>query len=266
MTRWRLLVDPDLSGDLNMALDEVALERLIAGLAPPTLRLYGWRCATVTLGRHQTAAVVDSAFCKQHRIPIVRRPTGGRAVVHHLELTYAVTASLAGPLVPQVQESYRRLCAALVRAFRDMGVPAELSPGHATRSLPRPSSPIPCFSTPAGGEVVVDGRKLVGSAMRTHHGHLLQHGAILLDWHGPLQAGCLGLADDTQIRPLVTTVTEQLGAAPPSRAQMVEIIAKSFSTELGIGLERAQRPRDEAHTAEQRAAQLLEPATTTAVQ
>jgi lipoate-protein ligase A len=235
-----------------MALDMAAFELGRAGIVPPTLRLYGWNRATVTLGRHQSTTVVDAEYCHAHGIPIVRRPTGGRAVIHHLELTYAVTASLTRPLRPHVQATYRQLCSALVRAFRALGIDAELTPGEATQLLPRPSSRIPCFTTPAGGEVVVAGRKLVGSAMRTHHGHILQHGAVLLDWDGATQAGCLGLADDASVRPLVTTVAEQLGRTPP-RSELIDAIVQGLRDELGIELEPGQRSADEAQLAAERA-------------
>lgn len=88
--------------------------------------------------------------------------------------------------------------------------------------------------------MVVANRKLVGSAMRTHHGHLLQHGAILLDWDGETQARCLGLADDSRLRTLVTTIAEQLGTVP-TREALIDAITTGFADELGVQLEPAQR-------------------------
>ena len=91
--RWRLLVDGDHPGALNMARD-VALMESVARGAEPGLRLYGWCPPCLSLGRHQGPAAADPAFCRRHGIDLVRRPTGGRAVLHHLELTYALVARL----------------------------------------------------------------------------------------------------------------------------------------------------------------------------
>ncbi len=149
---------------------------------------------------------------------MVRRPTGGRALLHHLELTYAVVAPLgAGPLPRPLQDAYRTICGALVRAMRSLGVEAELTGGEVNLELPGPRTTIPCFEAPAGGEVVVRGRKLVGSAMRAHDGTILQHGAIVLDWDGRLQAGSMGLADDSGLRPHITTLRHELGRLPGRR-------------------------------------------------
>jgi lipoate-protein ligase A len=192
---WRLVVDGDLRGARNMARDVAMLEAVADGEAPPTVRLYGWKPPCLSLGRHQGIEAADLEFCRAEGIDVVRRPTGGRALLHHLELTYAVIAPLSeGPLPRGLQEAYRTICAALVRAVRTLGVDAELTGGEVNLQLPNPKTTIPCFEAPAGGEVVVAGRKLIGSAMRAHGGAILQHGAILLDWDGRLQAGAMGLA------------------------------------------------------------------------
>ncbi len=126
----------------------------------------------------------DLDFCRTEGIDVVRRPTGGRALLHHLELTYSVIAPLGkGSLPRALQEAYRRICGALVRAMQSLGVDAKLTGGEVNLQLPGPRTTIPCFEAPAGGEVVVGGRKLIGSAMRAHGKTILQHGAILLDWN-----------------------------------------------------------------------------------
>lgn len=215
---WRLVIDGDHSGAENMARDVAMLGAVIAGEIPPTLRLYGWSPPCLTLGRHQRDDAADADFCRKHGIDIVRRPTGGRAVLHHLELTYSVVAPLGqGPLPRPLQEAYRILCSALVEAVRSFGIDAELTGGEVNISLPGPRTTVPCFEAPAGGEVVVGGRKLIGSSMRARQGHILQHGVILLDWDGRLQAGAMGLADDSMLRPHVTTFAEQLSVAPPHK-------------------------------------------------
>ncbi len=235
--RWRLLQHGNLDGAWNMALDVALLHAVDRREAPPALRFYGWSPPCLSLGRHQPLSAVDVEFCRREGVRVVRRPTGGRAVLHHMELTYSVAAPLDGVILPRAaQEAYRRICEALVVGLARVGVAAELAPGAASLDLPAPTSTVPCFRAPAGGEVVVGGRKLVGSAMRLHGGSVLQHGSILLDWDGRLQAGALGLSDDSGLRPHVTTVREQLGRPPQADALRAALVL-AFADTLGILLE-----------------------------
>ncbi len=218
-----------------MARDMALLEQVSAGTSLPTLRLYGWSPPCLTLGRHQPLVAADLELCRRHGIDVVRRPTGGRAVLHHLELTYAVVTPLAqGPIPRHLQESYRLLCQPLVGACRALGVDAELTPG-VNLALPGPSSSEPCFQVAAAGEVVVAGKKLIGSAMRRHHGCVLQHGAILLDWRPELQAATMGLADGQALHRSITTFAEQLGEVPP-REVIEQAIIDAYSQQLVINL------------------------------
>ncbi len=235
---WRLIVDGSLPGARNMARDVAMLEAVIAGQAPPSVRLYGWSPSCLTLGRHQGLDAVDLTFCAGEGIDVARRPTGGRAVLHHLELTYAVVAPLGAVLPSALQEAYRRLCAGLVRGMSSLGIAAELTGGEVNLRLPGPRTTVPCFKAPAGGEVVVGGRKLIGSSARVRRGVLLQHGAILLGWDGRLQAGAMGLENDRSLRALVTTVGEELSPVP-SRSDLVEAVAEGLGDEVGVVLEQA---------------------------
>jgi lipoate-protein ligase A len=234
---WRLIVDGDLAGAHNMARDVAILEAVSAGETSPTLRLYGWRPPCLTLGRHQGVEAADLEFCRREGIDVVRRPTGGRALLHHLELTYAVVAPLGTRTLPRaLQDAYRQICGALVQAMQSLGVEAELTGGEVNLELPGPRTTIPCFEAPAGGEVVVRGRKLVGSAMRAHAGTILQHGAIVLDWDGRLQAGSMGLADDSGLRPHITTLRHELGRLP-GRREVHDAVVAAFSDGLGGAFE-----------------------------
>jgi len=220
-----------------MARDVAMLEAVSERGAPPTLRLYGWDPPCLSLGRHQGIEAADLEFCREHGVDVVRRPTGGRALLHHLELTYAVVAPVgSGPIPRALQDAYRRICEPLVAACRTLGIEADLTPGEVNLRLPSPASTIPCFEAPAGGEVVVGGRKLIGSAMRAHGGAILQHGAILLDWDGVLQAGTMGLADDRFLRASVTTFAEQLGREP-DRIAVEGALVDAFASELGVAFE-----------------------------
>jgi lipoate-protein ligase A len=231
---WRFIRDGKLPGARNMARDVAMLEAVAHSDAPPTLRLYAWDPPCLSLGRHQGPEAADLGFCRAHGIDVVRRPTGGRALLHHLELTYAVVAPLGeGPIPRALQDAYRRICEPLVAACRSLGIAAELTPGEVNLQLPSPASTIPCFEAPAGGEVVVGGRKLIGSAMRAHGGAALQHGAILLDWDGRLQAGSMGLPDDRSLRASVTTFAEQLGR-PCALPELERAVFEAFSRAFGI--------------------------------
>jgi lipoate-protein ligase A len=234
--QWRLILDSDLPGAHNMARDVAILEAVAARESPATLRLYGWEPPCLTLGKHQGTDVVDLEFCRAEGIEVARRPTGGRALLHHLELTYAVIAPVgSGPLPSRLQEAYRLICAGLVDACRELGIDAELTGGEVNLRLPDPTSAVPCFEAPAEGEVVVDGRKLVGSAMRSHAGCILQHGAILLDWDGRLQAGAMGLDNDASLRRHVTTLSDELGR-PVSRSEIEPVVTRTVSDRLGVDL------------------------------
>ena len=159
-----------------MGLDHALMSRArLTGEA--VYRVYEWAVPVLSLGRNQRARDVYVAEELSRRgITVVRRPTGGRALLHHREITYSVTA----PASPSdgLTAVYRRTNALLLNALDALGVPA--LPAHpATRS--QPPSAIPCFAEPAAGEIVVHGRKLVGSAQWRDDGALLQHGSILVD-------------------------------------------------------------------------------------
>jgi lipoyl(octanoyl) transferase len=172
----RLLVSPPADGTTNMAIDEALLLR--AGRTGETLfRAYAWTRPTVSLGRNQPArGCYDLELARARGIDFVRRLTGGRAILHHREITYSVAAPISafGPL----PESYRTINRLLLEALRTLGVDAR----EATASSRAPTPSLaPCFDAPVSGELVADGRKLVGSAQVREGGAFLQHGSILLD-------------------------------------------------------------------------------------
>ena len=173
------------SGPENMALDQWLLEQADqSGRA--FLRLYRWDPPCLSLGRNEPAARrYDRAAIARLGLDVVRRPTGGRAVWHQHEVTYAVAAPVGALGSPR--ETYRRIHEWLARALRALGVEATLAPNGPTVPLRPSGSPLgsdgpgACFERPAGGEVVVGGRKLVGSAQVRQRTALLQHGSILLE-------------------------------------------------------------------------------------
>ena len=172
---WRLLLTPPAPGAANMALDEALMARS-RDRGELWLRVYGWSEPTLSLGRHQTArGRYDLHRAAALGVRFVRRPTGGRAVLHHREITYCVTAPDGA--LGSLRESYRRINRLLVDALRRLGVEA----GEARASGPAPRPGVaPCFEEPVAGEIVAGGRKLVGSAQWRDRGALLQHGSILV--------------------------------------------------------------------------------------
>ncbi len=173
---WRLLCTPPARGAWNMAVDEAILQGVAQGASPPTLRLYAWEPPCLSLGYAQSVADVDRDALAARGWDLVRRPTGGRAILHTDELTYAVIAPANHPLVAGgVLESYRRLAAALLDALRRLGIPATMQ-GEAAA----PGSGPVCFEVPSSYEITVHGKKLIGSAQARKHGGVLQHGSLPL--------------------------------------------------------------------------------------
>lgn len=177
MTPWRLIDTPPARGPFNMAMDAALMDSVRVG-APPVLRFYRWSPACLSLGRNQPAAGhYDEAALRARGIDVVRRPTGGRAVLHDRELTYSVVIPHRALGPPR--SAYATINAALVSGLRQLGVDASLQPASAR--LATVPSIAPCFRDPAEGEVVAGGRKLVGSAQVRQGGVMLQHGSLLFE-------------------------------------------------------------------------------------
>jgi len=178
MKVWRLLITPPAHGAWNMAVDEAILEAVGRGDSLPTLRLYAWEPACLSLGYAQPLAEVDIPRLHAYGWEMVRRPTGGRAVFHTDEITYSVIAPLAEPrLAGTVLESYSRLATVMVEAFRLLNLPVEVQE-HAGAGSKTPN-PV-CFEVPSTSEITSGGKKLVGSAQARRKEGILQHGSLPL--------------------------------------------------------------------------------------
>lgn len=172
---WRYLISPPQDGPENMAWDEALVEHS-RQTGQAVLRIYTWSGPTLSLGRNQRArGTYDPDAASRLGVGVVRRPTGGRALLHWHEITYAAAAPLLPGMTPRAW--YAAVNVLLLRALRSLEVPATLA--AAAERLTPPGS-IPCFERPVEGEVVVSGRKLVGSALRASGGYVLQHGSILV--------------------------------------------------------------------------------------
>ncbi len=168
-------------GKFNMDFDLGLVGRFNA-TGIPILRFYSWKPYCISLGRNQELSDIDVILAKEDGIDVVKRPTGGKAVLHAEELTYSVVMGTFGK---SVSETYNMISSALVSGLRTLGADLHLSPSSADfRKLFRDPAAIPCFSTSAVHEVEYKGRKLVGSAQHRFGDVLLQHGSILTgDYH-----------------------------------------------------------------------------------
>jgi lipoate-protein ligase A len=231
---WRLLDSGPNIGAYNMAVDEELLARAQAGETTPMLRLYTWRPPAVSLGRFQKlGAAVNAEACRRRGIDIVRRITGGRAVLHNKELTYSIITRTDNPLFPaNVHGAYKIIAAGLLQGLGNLGIPAEMvsrSSRHAVLVKKDPKDAA-CFSTPSWYELLVHDRKIVGSAQRRLSGAFLQHGSVLLDYDPALEAEVIpggGRAD------VVTSIARELGRDVPL-AEVKQAFVKGFSEALGI--------------------------------
>lgn len=198
-TRWHVLLSAPADGAQNMAIDHALLDHA-ARTGDAVFRIYGWSRPTLSLGLHEKARL-DPDAAAARGIDIVRRPTGGRALLHHREVTYSVTAPAHDV---SLRESYDAINGILLDALQRLGVPARLAE---RRGRPLTPDGAACFAEPNVGELVVDGRKLVGSAQRRDEHAFLQHGSILLADDQRLVADLRG----TAAPPPAATLREALG-------------------------------------------------------
>lgn len=182
--RWRLLLTGPASGPRNMALDEAILLLHAQSRIPPTLRLYEWHPPCISIGYFQSVQEVDLERCREWGLSMVRRPTGGRAVLHEEEVAYSLVALQQNPLVSGgITESYHKISQALVEGLRRLGLAAKAEPGARLKRTSPTRSPA-CFDAISPYEVTIEDRKVVGSAQVRRQGALLQHGSILLGLDG----------------------------------------------------------------------------------
>jgi lipoate-protein ligase A len=234
MTTWKLLRTGTGTGAYNMALDEELLARSQAGERLPVLRFYEWSPPAISLGRFQKVeASVDTAACRKYGIDIVRRITGGRAVLHHRELSYSIIARIDNPLFPSgVLGTYKVIASCLVAGLRTLGIPAEIvMRGGAHASLVEKHAKNPaCFSSPSWYEITVKGKKIIGSAQRRQSCAFLQHGSIFLDFESDLAAEVI---PGSSISDTATSIKRELARDVPLE-DVIQAFIYGFNKELGI--------------------------------
>jgi lipoate-protein ligase A len=233
-----------------MAVDEALLGACARPGGRPTVRFYAWSTPTVSLGYGQRIdEAVDRAFCRRAGIPLVRRATGGGAILHGTpadEVTYSVTAradAFAG--ADDVLLTYQAVGRGLARGLARLGLRVDVVPRErAARGLPAPGF---CFERTAAYELAIDGRKLCGSAQRRRAGALLQHGAVLLD-ADPARLSAV-FPDASGPAAAVGTLASALGR-PVAFAEVVDVLAGGLAAELGVTLAPGGLSDDEARRAQ----------------
>ncbi|SEM45037.1 lipoate-protein ligase A [Paenisporosarcina quisquiliarum] len=183
--KWYFINSGPCSPSYNMAMDEALLDWHSEGLIPPVIRFYEWNPATLSIGYFQTVEKeIDMDAVRRLGLGFVRRPTGGRGVLHEHELTYSVIVTESYPSMPAtVTEAYRVISEGLLLGFQNLGLNAYFSipnTDEQKENLKKPKSAV-CFDAPSWYELVVEGKKVAGSAQTRQKGVILQHGAILLD-------------------------------------------------------------------------------------
>lgn len=241
--RWRLLLSPPADGPLNMAIDQAIMEAVAQGRVPPTLRFFAWTPPCLSLGYTQPVADVDRDRLAGRGWDLVRRMTGGRAILHTDELTYSVALPAVDPVVAGgVVESYRRLSAALVAGLHSLGVAPEAdrrADGHNAANGPV------CFEIPSHYEITVEGCKLIGSAQVRKFGAVLQHGTLPLA--GDIARICDALvfaSDDLRARVRArvaerATTMERALRRITTWDEAAEVMAESFRRVFDLALEQA---------------------------
>ena len=194
--KWRIINSGRCSPAENMAIDEAIMQGIIAGSSLPAIRFYDWDSPTVSCGFNQSVEKeIDFDLLQVQNIGFVRRPTGGRVVLHDHEVTYAVIAPIEGKLGGNVTESYAEISKALARGLNILGIEVELEKGVLSSADQRRDAN-PCFASSSRFELNYQRKKIVGSAQVRKDGVLLQHGSILLDLNQRKLADVLPDLDD----------------------------------------------------------------------
>ncbi len=251
---WRLLITEPAAGSWNMAVDEAIARCAADGISPTTLRFYQWQPGAVSLGRHQPLADIDRAQVERLGYGLVRRPTGGRAILHIDELTYSIAGRAEDDsLQGAVLDSYSRLSEGLVLGLRRLGLDAAKAPG--TNRAGPDVSPV-CFEVPSAYELVAGPYKVMGSAQSRRGGYVLQHGSLPL--HGDITrlVDVLAVADEPARGVLRQTLKERAATVETLLGRRVTfweaatVLIDGLTSALGIDLEEGELTPEEVDLAQ----------------
>lgn len=257
--KWRWLDTGFNSPAYNMALDEAMILLMSEGKIPPTIRFYGWLPAAISIGYFQKMQdEIDVEACRALGIGIVRRLTGGRAVLHDDELTYSLIVPDSDPMFPpSVIESYKVISRGILRGLEILHVPAEMvSLEGKDRTALNPNNSSACFDAPSWYEIASDGKKLVGSAQNRQLGMILQHGSILNTVDAEKLFAVLKFSSDRmrqRMKGLFLTKAASIADVTGHRypyGLMVEAFRRGFTEALGIELNHGELTAEECELTE----------------
>ncbi len=253
MTYWRYIDYCKYDASYNMAVDEAVATSIMDGTSPPTLRLYGWLKPSVSIGAFQKIKDINIDLCKQMNIRIVRRLTGGRAILHDKELTYSFSTKTSnGIFSDSLLQNYRIISSAFWYALRNLGTHAIMSKRRIKKNA-LSGNPI-CFQSTSYGEITVHGKKIIGSAQKRYRKGLLQQGSIPLSIDRHLLSRVFNTADITDSLAGLNEISAQItqkslsvavreafetvfhvqlihGCLSASEKQMTEELAKKYRLE-----------------------------------
>jgi lipoate-protein ligase A len=240
--KWRLVISEPADGPWNMAVDEAMLQAGVEGLIPPTLRFYAWQPPAVSLGFFQPLDEgISRSEIARRGFGLVRRPSGGRAILHNDELTYSV-------VVPEgaikegrsVMGSYRTLSRGIEAGLGLLGVGAEFAERKSPERMRAQGLPTVCFAKAAKCDMTVAGRKIVGSAQTRRRGVIMQHGSVPITMDpqehlAVMPGGGEGAENHERLRQSACGVAEALGRVV-SFEELAQALAEGFRQNLGIEL------------------------------
>ena len=243
---WRLIDSGKCDPAFNMALDEALALSVRLGSSPPVLRFYGWKFPSVTLGCFQKIADIDLEYCMAREIPVVRRPTGGRAILHDAELTYSFSARtdldfFSGGLI----DSYQSISEAFRKALHHIGLQADVRREREKGAI-LAGSPL-CFQSSSYGEVLLNGRKIVGAAQKRWSDGLLQQGTLPYRHNEELMLRICRVSRD-DLRRCMTGIREALPELDEGRLK--DALTAAFEDRFGVRLVASSPSPAEAQQAE----------------
>lgn len=241
--QWRILDTGPCDPQTNMALDEALLLGFLRHRSPPTLRLYGWDPAAISIGVSQDAArELDIGACRRSAVPFVRRMTGGGIIVHDRELTYSIACAREDlGARGRVILSYKTIAAFLVAFYRQCGLDAGFACDRDPAArLGAPSAV--CFAGREKYDIVVGGRKIGGSAQRRMRDAIFQHGSIPMERCANRAAGCVR---SPMASPAVAATLADLLGRCPDRAALAADLVRAFTGTFGVAAKAGLLSREE---------------------
>lgn len=250
MEKWRVLPFQRFNGFENMAIDEAIFKESQKKDVPPTLRFYSWERDTVSMGYFQDAnREVKLDYCRENCIDVVRRPTGGKAVLHENDLTYSVVARESNPhFSSDIMETYRTISECLIGGLSRIGIGAYMM--ESGRRYEKGVMDACCFSVPSQYELLVKERKICGSAQVRAKGAFLQHGSILIDTNPEHTFSAISIGGSNaegaleRLRASVTCIRDNIGDGF-TIAKLCEGISKTFEERLNVKLVSGELTREE---------------------